>query len=84
MVEDTQKIIKFIRLHHVPLVLFRKQAAIYAQRLRILSLGATQSTTNFFTVARVLNMKEALKQIEIDVEWNTYIRTWLDKQKKPV
>jgi hypothetical protein len=84
MVEDTQKIIKFRRLHHVPLALFHKQAAICAQRLSILSLGATQSATNFFMVARVLNMKEALKQIVIDVEWDTYVRTLLDEQKKPV
>jgi uncharacterized protein YpuA (DUF1002 family) len=29
-------------------------------------------------VARVLNVKEALKQIVTDVEWNKYIRTLSD------
>jgi hypothetical protein len=52
-VEDAQKIIKFIRLHHVPLALFRKHAAISAQGLSLLNLGRTQFATNFLMVARV-------------------------------
>jgi hypothetical protein len=35
-------------------------------------------------VARVLDMKEALKQMMADVEWDTYARTLSDTQRKPV
>jgi hypothetical protein len=35
-------------------------------------------------VARVLDVKEALKQIVTDVEWDTYVRTLSDMQRKPV
>jgi hypothetical protein len=35
-------------------------------------------------VARVLDMKEALKQTVIDVEWDTYVKTLSDMQRKPV
>ena len=68
VVEDTQKIVKFIKARHVSLVLFRKHATIHAQRLSLLSPGATRFVTNFLMVARVLDLKEALKQTIIDVE----------------
>jgi hypothetical protein len=35
-------------------------------------------------VARVLDVKEALKQTVTDVNWDTYVRTLSDTQKKPV
>jgi hypothetical protein len=35
-------------------------------------------------VAKVLNVKEALKQTVTDVEWDTYVRTLSDTQRKPV
>jgi hypothetical protein len=35
-------------------------------------------------VVRVLDVKEALKQTITDVEWDTYVRTLSDTQKKPV
>jgi hypothetical protein len=35
-------------------------------------------------VARVLDMKEALKQTVTDIEWDTYVRTLSDTQRKPV
>jgi hypothetical protein len=35
-------------------------------------------------VARVLDVKEALKQTVTDVEWDTYVRTLFDTQRKPV
>jgi hypothetical protein len=84
VVEDTQKIVKFIRARHVPLALFRKHAAIHAQGLSLLSPGATRFATNFFMIAKVLDVKEALKQIVIDVKWDTYVRTLSDMQRKPV
>jgi hypothetical protein len=68
VVEDAQKIVRFIRLRHVLLALFRKHAVIHAQRLSLLSLGAMQFATNFLMVARVLDVKEVLKQTVIDVE----------------
>jgi hypothetical protein len=40
--------------------------------------------TNFLMVARVLDVKEALKQTVTDVNWDTYVRTLSDTQKKPV
>jgi hypothetical protein len=78
LVEDAQKIVKFIRPCHVPLALFLKYVAILAQGLSLLSLGVTWFATNILMVARVLNVKEALKQIVTDVEWNKYIRTLSD------
>jgi hypothetical protein len=35
-------------------------------------------------VARVLDVKEALKQAMTDVEWDMYVKTLSDTQKKPV
>jgi hypothetical protein len=35
-------------------------------------------------VARVLKVKEALKQTIFDVEWNMYMRTLSDTQRKPI
>jgi hypothetical protein len=35
-------------------------------------------------VARVLDVKEALKQTVTDVEWDTYVKTLSDTQRKPV
>jgi hypothetical protein len=35
-------------------------------------------------VARVLDVKEALKQTVTDVEWDTYVRTLSDTQRKPI
>jgi hypothetical protein len=57
MVEDAQKIVKFIRACHVPLALVCKHAAIHAQGLSLLSLGATQFATNFLMFDRVFNVK---------------------------
>jgi hypothetical protein len=71
VVEDAQKIVRFIRARHVPLALFPKHAAIHAKGLSLLSPGATRFATNFLMVARVLNVKEALKQTVTDVEWDT-------------
>jgi hypothetical protein len=41
----------------------------------MLSLGATRFATNFLIVDRIFEVKEALKQTVIDVEWDTYVRT---------
>jgi hypothetical protein len=38
----------------------------------------TQFATNFFMIARVLDVKEALKQTIIDMEWDTYVRNLWD------
>ena len=84
MAEDAHKIVKFIRLCHIPLALFCKHTIILAQRLSLVNPGVTRFATNFFMVAKVLDMKETLKQIVIDGEWNTYVRTLLDTQKKPM
>jgi hypothetical protein len=84
VVGDSQKIVKFKRLCHVPLALFQIHAAIHTQGLSLLSLGATWFATNFLMVAKVLEMKEALKQIVTDVEWDMYIRTLSDIHKKPM
>jgi hypothetical protein len=78
VVEDAQKIIRFIRARHVPLALFRKHATIHAKGLSLLSPSATRFATNFLMVARVLDVKEALKQTVTDVEWDTYVRTLSD------
>ena len=75
VVEDAQKIVRFIRARHVLLALFCKHAAIHAKGLSQLSLGTTQFATNFLMVARVLDVKEVLKQTVTNVEWNMYIRT---------
>ena len=72
VVEDAQKIIKFIRLHHVFLALFYKHVAILAQRWSLLNPGTTQFSTNFFMVARLFDMKEALKQTMIGIEWDVH------------
>jgi hypothetical protein len=84
VVEDAQKIVKFIRACHVPLALFRKHAAIHAKGLSLLSPGATLFATNFLMVARVLDVKEALKQTVTDVEWDTYVKTLSNTQRKHV
>jgi hypothetical protein len=84
VVEDAQKIVRFIRARHVPLALFRKHAAIHAKGLSMLSPGATRFATNFLMVARVLDVKEALKQTVTHVEWDTYIKSLSDMQRKPV
>jgi hypothetical protein len=84
VVEDAQKIVRFIRAHHVPLALFRKHATIHAKGLSLLSPGATRFATNFLMVSRVLDVKEELKQTIIDVEWDTYIKTLSDMQRKPL
>jgi hypothetical protein len=84
VIEDPQKIVRFIRARHVPLALFCKHAAIHSQGLSLLSPGATRFATNFFMVARVLNVKETLKQTVTDVEWNMYVRTLSDTQRKPI
>ena len=75
VVVDAQKIVKLIRARHVPLALFHKHATIHVQRLSLLSPDATRFATNFLMIARVLNVKEALKQIINDIEWDTYIKT---------
>jgi hypothetical protein len=84
VVEDAQKIVRFIRACHVPLALFRKHTAIHAKGLSLLSTGATRFATKFLVVARILDVKEALKQTVTYVEWDTYIRTLSDTQRKPV
>jgi hypothetical protein len=84
LVEDAQKIVRFIRTHHVPLALFRKHVVIHAKGLSLLSPDTTWFATNFLMVARVLDVKEVLKQIVTDVEWDTYVRTLSDTQRKPV
>jgi hypothetical protein len=84
MVEDAQKIVKFIRLHLIILAIFRKHATIFAQGLSFLSLSTIRFATNFFMVARVMEVKEALKQTVANVEWDTYVRTLSDTQKKPL
>jgi hypothetical protein len=75
VVEDAQKIVRFIRARHIPLALFRKHATIHTQGLSLLSPNVTRFATNFLMVTRVLNVKEVLKQTVTDVEWDTYVRT---------
>jgi hypothetical protein len=77
-------IVKFIRACHVPLALFCKHVAINAQGLSLLSQGAIRFATIFFMVDRVLVVKEALKQIVTNMEWNTYVRILSDTQRKHV
>jgi hypothetical protein len=84
VVEDAQKIVKFVKLRHAPLALFRKHAAIHAQGLSLLSPGATRFATNFLMVVGVLEVMEALKQTVIDVAWDRYVRTLSNTQRKPV
>jgi hypothetical protein len=84
VVEDAQKIVRFIRARHVPLALFCKHAAIHAKGLSLLSPCATRFATNFLMVARILDVKEALKQIVTNIEWNTYVKTLSNTQRKPV
>jgi hypothetical protein len=84
VVEDAQKIVRFIRACHISLALFHKHETIHAKRLSLLSPGATRFATNFLMVARVLDMKETLKQTVTDVEWDTYVRTLSDTQRKPI
>jgi hypothetical protein len=84
VVEDAQKIVKFRRAHHVSLALFRKHVTIHVQGLSLLSPGATRFASNFLMVARVLDVKEALKQTITDLEWDTYVRTLSDTQRKHV
>ena len=84
IVEDAQKIVRFIRAHHVPLALFCKHAAIHAKGLSLLNPGTTRFATNFLMVGRVLDVKEALKQTITNVEWDTYVRTLSDMQRKPI
>src|SRR5450759_1257799 len=84
IIEDAQKIVRFIRARHIPLALFRKHSAIHAKGLNLLNPGATRFATNFLMVARVLDVKEALKQTVTDVEWDTYVRTLSDTQRKPI
>jgi hypothetical protein len=84
VVKDAQKIVRFIKASHVPLGLIYKHAAIHAQGLSLLSPGAIWFATNFFMVARVLDVKEVLKQTVTDVKWDTYVRTLSDTQRKPV
>ena len=55
-----------------------KHAAIHVKGLSLLSLGATQIATNFLMVARVLDVKEALKQTITNVEWDMYVKTLSD------
>jgi hypothetical protein len=78
IVEDAQKIVWFIRACHVPLALFCKHATIHAKGISLLSPGATRFATNFLMVARILDVKETLKQTVTDVEWNTYVKTLSD------
>jgi hypothetical protein len=78
VVEDARKIVRFIRARHVPLALFRKHAAIHAKGLSLFSPGTTRFATNFLMVARVLDVKEVLKQTVTVVEWDTYVRTLSD------
>jgi hypothetical protein len=61
VVEDAQKMVKFIKVCHVPLALFCKHATIHAQGLSMLSPGATRFATNFLIVARVLDVKEPVR-----------------------
>jgi hypothetical protein len=84
VVEDAQKIVRFIKARHVPLALFHKHTTIHAKGFSLLSPGATRFATNFLMVARVLDVKEALKQTVTDVEWDTYIRTLSNMQRKLV
>jgi Protein of unknown function (DUF 659)/hAT family C-terminal dimerisation region len=84
IVEDAQKIVKFIRARHIPLALFRKHAAIHARGLSLVSPTATRFATNFLMVDRLLDVKEALKQTVSDVEWDAYVRTLSDRPTKPL
>jgi hypothetical protein len=84
VVEDAQKIAKFIRPYHVLLVLFHKHGAISAQGLSLLTCAVTQFATNFFMVVRALDLKETLKQTVTIVEWNMYNKTESNMQKKPM
>ena len=84
IIKDAQKILGFIKAHHVLLALFCKHATIHARGLSLLSPGAIQFATNFLMVAWALNVKEVLKQTVTNVEWNMYIRTLSDMQRKPI
>ena len=68
IVEDAYKIVRFMKASDVPLALFHKHATIHIQGLSLLSPGAARFVTNFLMVARILDVKEALKQIVTDIE----------------
>jgi hypothetical protein len=74
--------VRLIRACHAPLELFQKHATILAHELSLLSPYATWFATYFFIGAKILDVKEALKQTVIDMEWDMYERAFLDMQKK--
>ena len=83
VVSDAHKIVKFVKNRHAPLALFRKHERASGKGLNLLSPGATRFATNFLMVSRLLEVKQTLKEAVNDPDWDAYVRTLHDNDRRP-
>jgi hypothetical protein len=71
MVKKAKSIVKFIRMHHIPLAIFRRHSPDLMLKLPV----ETRFATMFLMIERLVKVKEAVESTVHDPEWNEFRRT---------
>jgi hypothetical protein len=71
MVKKAKSIVKFIRMHHIPLAIFRRHSPNLMLKLPV----ETRFATMFLMIERLVKVKEAVESTVHDPEWNEFRRT---------
>jgi hypothetical protein len=66
----------YIRNHHATMALYRH----YSPRLLLKVPLEIRFACNFFMIARMLEVRDALERMVIDPRWNEYVRTLFNRQ----
>jgi hypothetical protein len=66
----------YIRNHHATMALYRH----YSPRLSLKVPPETRFACNFFMIARMLEIKDAMERMVIDPRWNKYENTLFNRQ----
>ena len=70
MVKKARSIVKYIRMHHMPLAIFRR----YSPNLMLKMPVETRFATLFLMIERLVKVKEAVESTVHDPEWNEFRR----------
>ena len=80
MVKKAKTVVKYIRMHHMPLAIFRRHSPNQILKNPV----QTRFATTFIMIERLVEVRQAVEATVHDAEWNEYTRklTSHEKQQK--
>lgn len=78
MVKKAKSIVKYIRMHHMPLAIFRRHSPNHVLKNPV----QTRFATTFLMIERLVEVREAVESTVHDAQWNEYTRKLTSTQKQ--